>query len=120
MYEMRLKDQSDNTDYSVYNQREEKVGTVQLIWGDWFVQLSGYVTERFDKLQDAVKYVMTINQMMVALEEITIGMTTTVFNQVVTRWSTDKWEVGIFGRKSLNIKEAVDKVIYCNGDYENE
>ncbi len=58
---------------------------------------------------------MTINQIMEALEEITIGMTTTVFNQVVTRWSTDKWEVGIFGRESLNIGEAVSKIIYCNG-----
>ncbi len=60
MYKIRLEDQSPNTDYSVYSsQREKKVGTVQLIWGSWFVQLSGHVTKRFDKLQDAVKYVLS-------------------------------------------------------------
>ncbi len=59
MYKMRLKDQ-EGTDYNIFDRREISLGTVQFIWGSWFVQLSGYATERFDRFSDVVRYVLSL------------------------------------------------------------
>ncbi len=59
MYKMRLKDQ-EGTDYNIFDHYEIRLGTVQFIFGSWFVQLSGCTTERFDALSDAIRYVLSL------------------------------------------------------------
>ena len=51
------------------------------------------------------------NKIAMALESITVGMTTTVCGHVVTRWSIGRYEVGTFGKTSCSISEAVASIL---------
>lgn len=54
---------------------------------------------------------MKLNQVEIALENITVGMTTTIAGIVVTRWSKNTYEVGTWGKKNQNIEEAIAEVL---------
>lgn len=44
------------------------------------------------------------------LENITVGHTTTINGHVVTRWSQASFEVDTWGRKTVDIDEALQEV----------
>ena len=54
---------------------------------------------------------MTTNQIEIALENITVGKTTTIAGSAVTRWSKNTYEVGTWGKKTQTIDEAVAEVL---------
>jgi len=47
----------------------------------------------------------------IALENMTIGMTTVLWGKVVTRWSETVFEVGTWGRNELTIDQAVEALM---------
>ena len=53
---------------------------------------------------------MKTNQILAALETLTVGMTTTVNGHVVTRWSLSRYEVGTWNRSTCAAKEAASAI----------
>jgi hypothetical protein len=45
-----------------------------------------------------------------ALDNMTIGLTTTINGCVVTRWKTDRYEVNTFGKTSCSFEQALKEV----------
>lgn len=45
-----------------------------------------------------------------ALDNMTVGMTTTINGCVVTRWKNDRYEVNTFGRTSCSFEQAAKEV----------
>lgn len=53
---------------------------------------------------------MKRNTIEMALENITVGMTTTLNGHVVTRWNLNRYEVDTCNRTSCSFDEAVEVV----------
>lgn len=53
---------------------------------------------------------MNKNRIEIALENITVGMTTTINGHVVTRWKLNRYEVDTCNRTSCSFDEAVEAV----------
>jgi len=62
---------------------------------------------------------MDKKEIKVRLMKITIGTTTTINGNVVTRWSERKWEIGTFNRKHWGLRAMIDFIYYAETEHKS-
>jgi len=53
---------------------------------------------------------MTLHNAYTELEKITVGHTRIISQQVVTRWASDVYEVGTWGKATCDVHKAADTI----------